>query len=367
MSLYECLCGYQTENIGNIKKHLNRKKSCMPGIDMKTINVNDLCVKRIRENLDNLTEEQKNERKSKQSIMSVTKNKMLGKMSIDIFAKKLLTTMINSSKKRNHKISFTIENVINLLNNNSIYIVPNTILGCLEFPMMLTNGYHNSASFDRINDKLGYTEENIEIRPHFLNTLYKLTTNHIRNIVKIREENQDKNELINIIKIFKNFDKTTNFFYRLAATIQLSCLRSKEERNKTFDFKDIKECTLFLIKKYTEQGGRCAYSNVPIYPETNHSYKISPERIDPTKSYNKNNIILIVVGLNSPLSGQYLNKNLSEEEKLIALEAGKFNQDYWILCTKMTTEIIKKCEDVKEQGKKIIFENLSDEIKIKIF
>ena len=43
----------------------------------------------------------------------------------------------------------------------------------------MKSGYHNTASFDRIDDSLAYTEDNIEIRPHFLNTPFKLTTQNI--------------------------------------------------------------------------------------------------------------------------------------------------------------------------------------------
>ena len=59
----------------------------------------------------------------------------------------------------------------------------------------------------------------------------------------------------------------------------------------------------------------------------------------------------------------YLNSKLSIEERQVALEAGKFSQEYWNQCTKITPEILERCEDVREYGKKILFNSLSDEIK----
>ena len=145
----------------------------------------------------------------------------------------------------------------------------------------------------------------------------------------------------------------------MANSAKRNCLKSKEN-HKTFDFKTVKEGAIFLIKKYIEQGGRCAYTNIPIYPEVNNCYKISPERVNPTKGYSEDNIILIVVGLNGRLSGQYLNKNISEEQKQLALEAGKFNQEYWDTCTKMTIEIKKHCNEAREYGKQILLANLNN-------
>ena len=185
--------------------------------------------------------------------------------------------------------------------------------------MMLTNGYHNSASFDRIRDDDEYREDNIEIRPRFLNTQYKLTTQDLRELVLLRENAQDKLELITIAKYINEYN-TLNFFYDLAEGI-----KQHSNERKTFEFKLINECAYFLIKKYVNQGGRCFYSQIPMYPEVNYQYKISPERLNPTGPYSQENIVLIIIELNGPLSGQYLNKNLTEEQRQEALEAGQFN------------------------------------------
>jgi len=359
MVLYKCECGYETNIKGHMKNHLNRIISCTLNKDMKLIDVNTLLIKgKIYQKLSHLTLEEKSEKDKQRHSKNDSNNNILGKLTTEMFAKQVLKYMKNSSKKRNHNLpSWILEDVVKILQNNQIYIIKDTVLGQLEFPMMLTNGYHNTASFDRINNNLGYYESNIEIRPFFLNTLYKLDTEDIKNIIKIREEKQNNQELVNIAKNITS--KWTCFFYTLSKSAKH---HSDENRGKTFDFINIKECALFLIKLYIEQGGRCAYSKIPIYPETGHKYRISTERLDPTKSYSKDNIVLIVVGLNGRLPGQYLNKNLTDEQTQEALEAARFNQEYWDICTKMTPEIVQKCEEVREYGKHILLENLSNEM-----
>jgi hypothetical protein len=167
--------------------------------------------------------------------------------------------------------------------------------------------------------------------------------------------------LLHIANNINQFD-SKNFFYKLATSIISSCKCAKK-KIKNFEFNGNMECALFLIKKYIDQGGRCAYSNVPIYPKIRHMYKLSPERINPTGPYSTDNVVLIVVGLNGQPSGQFLNNHLNDEERLKALKLGKFNQEYWNSCTKIDSEINKKCQDVKNYGKQILLNNLNDEMK----
>ena len=106
----------------------------------------------------------------------------------------------------------------------------------------------------------------------------------------------------------------------------------------------------FLVKEdltnlYLNQGGRCLYSYTPIYPMANHKYKISVERIDPRKNYNRENTVLVTIGLNGRPCGQFLNKSISSEQREIALANGTFNQIYWDKCTKLTGDIRIECED----------------------
>ena len=363
--IYRCPCGYETKELGHMRRHLNKQKLCNFNKN-RMLNVDDLFFgeKRITEDLSHLTVEEKHKRLLQQCLNNTTKYHMLGNMTIEQLAKKIIACMKDSTHRRDHEdVLWTKEDMVKILEDNKIYIISDTILGNLEFPMMLTNGYHNTVSFDRINNNIGYSKNNIEIRPRFLNTTYKLTTQDIKNLVEIREQKQNLQELINISKNINLVCNNSNFFYKLAKGAKEGCSRSKE-KHKTFDFINIKECVLFLIKKFIEQGGRCAYSNIPIYPEASHKFKISPERIDPTKGYSSYNITLIVVGLNGPLSGQYLNKNLTEEERQVALEAGKFNQEYWDTCTKMTPDIRLRCEESRNFGCKILLENLNNKIQL---
>jgi len=364
MVMYKCKCNYETHDITKIKRHLARKNPCIPGEDFSNIDIKTLMTQPMLKNpmdLSELSTEEKRERRLQQKIVISTKTRTCGNMNIEQFSKKIYNDMITSSKKRNHILELSQENILTILENNNIYIVPDTILGDLEFPLVSSNGFHNTSSFDRINDDIGYGRDNIEIRPRFLNNTKKLTTDMIRNIIILRQEKQIQEELENIANNINNFD-SDNFFYKLASSIIMNSKAAKK-KSKEFGFNGNRECALFLIKKYIEQGGRCIYTNTPIYPETGHLYKISPERLDPTKGYSKDNIVLIVVGLNGAPSGQCSNNHLSEEERNNALKQGIFNQEYWDLCTKITPDIIEKYKEVKDYGKQMLLDNLTDKMK----
>ena len=361
--LYRCLCNHETNKISSMKIHLNKEIPCIPGRDMLLIDIKTLVVKRFIPDLSTLTQEEKNQRNKNRSLLFSANKYKLGNLDIEQFAKNLLSSMKNNSKRRNHKVHFTLDDIVKLLRDNNKYIIPNTVLGKLIFPLQLTNGYYNTSSFDRINDDLGYSNDNIEIRPHFLNTPFKLTTQNIKDIIKIRELKQDLQELINIVNYINTYNKSTHFFYKLA---MLAKVRSKK-RNMNFNFETITDCAHMLIRKYINQGGRCVYSNIPIYPENNHLYKMSPERLNPNKSYSEENTVLIVAGLNGSPAGQWKNKLLTSGEREIALEAGKFNQEYWDKCTKITSDIKFKYEEAREYGCKILLENLSKEMKFNLF
>ena len=136
---------------------------------------------------------------------------------------------------------------------------------------------------------------------------------------------------------------------------------SKANERKKFGFNSINECCKFLIKLFIKQGGRCFYTNAPMTIETStkNPFKMSPERLDPRKSYSKDNIVLILVALNAAPRGQWLNKDLSEDERTQALNASIFNQEYWDSCTKMTPEIKERCLEAKEHGRKFLLENVN--------
>lgn len=361
--LYECDgCDFKTIGRQGMKKHLLILNPCMErdlSTDLKLYEyIESLITERKKQNLSNLTEEEKKEKHREQTMTFLKKNGKLGGKDINQFASGLLRHMNFGAEKRGHDISrWTTEDIIRILENNKIYNVHNTILGTIQFPLMLTNGYHNTATFDRINDNLGYSINNVEIRPHFLNTTYKLTTDDIRNVIKLRQEIRNEQELIDIAKYINNYD-SHSAFYRLANDGQRS-----DRKHSTNEFDTIRKYGLFFVKTFIEQGGRCVYLNIPIFPYLKHKYKMSKERKNPLIGYTKENTILIVVGLNGKPAGQFLSEHLTDEEREIALRAGIFNQEYWDECTKMTPEIAKKCEEVRQLDRKILIENLSEKMK----
>ncbi len=364
--IYRCLCGFESVEKSHMNRHLNRKTPCAYRDSVPDSDATFYGEKRKQEDISHLTTEEKKERFLKQCLNNTTKLHMVGNMTIKQLSRKILGCMKDSTHRRKHgDVLWNEDDILKILEANKHYIVPDTILGDIIFPMTLTNGYHNTPSFDRINNDLGYFIENVEVRPHFLNTTHKLTTAHIKNIIHDREQKQNENELINIsrnINLEHKYD--INFFYYLAKSIK-RCYNKKHNR-RIFDFESLEECMIFLIKQYIKQGGRCVYSNIPIYPETNHEYKISPERIHPGKNYSKDNLILITVGLNGPPSGQFLNKNLTDEQRETAIESAKFNSEYWNKCTKITPELSKKIEDLHKYGEKILTNNLNVEIRKKL-
>lgn len=369
--IYVCKCGFTMVAKVHMQRHLDKIRPCIKGIDMKLIDVETLKQKvdrsveinnsgTTRTNLSNFTEEEisqrKNEQKKKAEIKRRPKRYNLGSRNEKQYAAYVRRNIFESTDKRNkkriiknldlHEIpKWSVEDIHNLLITYKTYIIKDTILGDLEFPLILTNGYYNSSSVDRINDNFGYSENNIEIRPQFLNNLYKLTTEDIKYIIKNRTNEQEHENLD------KNYKKLRSFFSETIHSIEINIKNKKSDRNITVDFESKDEFINFLINLYVEQGGRCSYSYVPIYPFTSHKYKISLERKDPRKSYNKDNITLITVGLNGRPCGQFLNKYITEEQREIALKNGKFNLEYWNKCTKLTEEEKNKCEFVKNSDK----------------
>ncbi len=180
MVIYKCLCNYEsTDRDRMMKKHLDRKIKCLSNLEL---DLDKLIISprksEKRENLKHLTEEEKYKRYLQQKIRIQTRFNKLGSMNIHYFAKQIFYGIKRNTKFRNikrdklkkdlHEITLTYPDVLKMLiETNGLYIVNDTIYGTIKFPIVMTNGYHNSASFDRIDDNLGYNIDNIEIRPHF--------------------------------------------------------------------------------------------------------------------------------------------------------------------------------------------------------
>jgi hypothetical protein len=334
MVVYKCICGEEVDHKKKIVNHIIKYKCIV------ITNVSDLCINRKRYQKGVLTDEEKKHRIKNQKIGYNIRNGAIGARIGIEYAKYKLMSIKNGSKYRNHNFpTWTPEDILKLLDENKVYKIE-TEIGMFEFPMKTTNGYHNSASFDRIDDKLGYSEENIEIRPRFLNTAYKLTTFHIKQIPILRKRPRSTDELELIVNLlnYKPFSK--NFFYTLA--------HGAHSRNIISNFDSTKKFAEFLIKQYIEQGGRCYYSNIPINPINGDQFMISIERLDPGGYYDKNNIVLIVVGLNFTPGGQSYNLNISNKQKNTAMSKNIFSQKYWDECTLLTQERKNECEKIKE-------------------
>jgi hypothetical protein len=393
--VYKCYCSLEMLVAVHMQRHLDRKNPCTKDIDMSLVDVKTLITyvdklqeKKSPRDYSGCTPEEKKklfaERNRKASNARYLKKSFAGYMSEKQYASYVRNNMIQGTKKRNKKKEkedeveveeekkseykenmlemedWTTEDVLEILKKNQVYTIPDTHVGTIEFPLRLTNSYFNSASVDRIDDNLGYIEGNYEIRPQFLNNLYKLTTDNIKELVFLREQNWNIEELTKIAKeIAKDTKKTDsndtmNFFGNIARAAKTAIGNKKEDRNVTFDFESNEKYKQFLIQKFIEQGGRCYYSNVPIYPQINHKYKISAERVDPRESYNKDNIVLIVVGLNTRPCGQFLNEKLTEEQRDQALADGIFNQEYWDSCTKLTEERKMKCQEARNHDRVLL-------------
>ena len=338
-------------------------------IDLDTLVIGR--VLEVKKDLSHLTLEEKLKYKKDQAQRSNIKRNLPGSLDIIRFAILKLKCMTQATEDRNKQRlenglefqtvpEWTVNEIVDFLNEHRIYTV-DSVLGSLEFPLMLTNGYYNTASFDRINDDIGYTKTNVQLRPYFLNVLCKFTCANIAQIVNIREHNQNYDELKEIADAVNLWTSNTvrnssaAYIYNIATSVKHNAKKKNTHRNITFDFKSNKDCAICLIKKYVEQGGRCLYTHVPIYPDSSKGcFKLSIERKDPTKSYSEENIALICAGINGTPAGVYKSKHITEEIRSVVLAAGMYNQEYWDSCTKMTNEIEINCKKAREYGRNIL-------------
>lgn len=345
--LYRCKCGYETNKKHNMLAHINRKVPCTENISL--IDINTLCINRQKESLSHLTSEEKLERQKQQSRLRNIKRRTLDSSDKEQFAKSLLTNIIYSSKQRKHLIpEWTQDDVLKIIEDNQLYEI-DTHLGKMSIPLILTTGYINTASFDRIDNTKGYSTDNINIIPWFLNVndnkMSKINKNDWKEILLLRESPRNIDELVKITKnINQSISKT--FFYILAKDANKSSKKTKGRIS--FEFASIPECAIFLIRKFIEQGGRCAYLHIPIYPEHNHRYKVSIERKDPSKGYTEQNIVLIVSSLNGPPAGQHVCIDEKQRQKSIESGALGFNIDKLDKWTLLTPEVRNKIEKEKE-------------------
>jgi hypothetical protein len=169
----------------------------------------------------------------------------------------------------------------------------------------------------------------------------KIEHNDWKDIVMYRERKRNIEELNEIAEKINSSCISSTYFYNLANSAKYHLSSERQ-----FGFETIKECTIFLIKKFVEQGGRCSYLGIPIYPTKFHKYKVSIERRNPYKNYSMDNIELIVSGLNGSFQGQ---RNEEVREQSVNASSLGFNIDklnQWTLFTderkKINNEIVKE-------------------------
>ena len=116
MVLYKCYCNYQTSKRSSMINYLNKIKSCIPGKNMSLIDIDLLRIEgQIYENLSDLSEEDKKERRRIQKMQ--INLKFRSKKDIKHFAKSILTNLNKNSEKRNYeKPSWSFNDIIELLN-----------------------------------------------------------------------------------------------------------------------------------------------------------------------------------------------------------------------------------------------------------
>lgn len=90
-----------------------------------------------------------------------------------------------------------------------------------------------------------------------------------------------------------------------------------------------------LLEMWNEQAGRCAYSGIPLSHQPLSQWKASIERVNPSKGYIKENIILVCSELNS--TSQWSTEKL--QQFLLELEKPQYNENETI---KLIEEAEKK-------------------------
>jgi hypothetical protein len=198
--LYKCVCEwFETHRKGDMRRHLQRY-GCLEEEEIDII-----CITRKNRDLSYLDKNErielwKSESKQKDQIKSCPGGRNEREFIID-----LIGSMKQHSKRLNHnEPELNLEQLTNFIKKKQIYKVE-TSIGTIEIPLLLTNGYINSASIDRISNDNGYLEDNIRVIPYFLNVedvqFSKINPYDWKEIVILREQERNIEELTKISNI----------------------------------------------------------------------------------------------------------------------------------------------------------------------
>ena len=206
-----------------------------------------------------------------------------------------------------------------------------------KFQMNFTLGFHNSVSFDRIDDSKGYSKSNVQVRPLCLNTCRHLLDEHFEIIEKTRVKSRT---FVDIISVF-DVDNCERSIQKLATSL----------RSMGYDMGKY-ESFEYILNLFIKQGGRCNYSGVPLLFD-NSPLTCSVKRIDPSNSDLENNLVLIAKGLHGIFAHKQ-STSWTKAEKLKHIQDNKFSQQYWDSSTNVSCEIKQLIELERKKDMEIL-------------
>lgn len=269
---------------------------------------------------------------------------------------KLVSVMQHTTIKRNKKGRqhgepwWTRETLLELMKKTDFFVVNEHI----KFPLYHTNGHSCTTTVDRIDDDVGYTEFNVELRPHFLNTAHHFTKADLANLTR---------EALNPIPSEQWVQIESMLMYDRNISLRKGPLKAMYQRARNALFRKrwfvnegqsklTNEMLLFLLELFVDQGGRCAYSGVPmLVAGQTCARSVSVERLDSTRPYVDGNVVLICLALNARPAGRYSHPSLTEEQRQEELRLGSFDQSIWDEAMGITPEVWAVMQNMRDRDR----------------
>lgn len=159
-------------------------------------------------------------------------------------------------------------------------------------------------SLDRIDDSKGYTKNNVRFVCWVFNSVPKWTSTKFHFFQQkpgLQRRHTDPHISAWLQKGGLAPRKIQQFFNSLQNGVKHRNKKFKKQGRFGAQEMDTDHWEVnYLLDLYVRQKGRCAYSDLPIYPITNRpDWKVSVERLDPHKPYRKENIVLIAFEFNT--------------------------------------------------------------------
>lgn len=240
--------------------------------------------------------------------------------------------MQSSSKKRKMEMKITKQEWFELANDQDTYEPQGT---SFVFKLKRERGWFNTLSCDRIDDSKEYILDNIQARPHILNSVKSLNDPDFVVLDKKRYEERIESELKTIVDNFNNEIKRH--------PVQGKLYNMSTKYGKLLDM-SVTKFISWLTKMFIQQGGRCAYTGMPMNLEKSNCFGVCMTRKVKCDGWEKENCCLIIEGLNNKHSGRR-----GEDRQTII--NGSFNQEYW---NESTNSDVERIEKVREHDRKIL-------------